>query len=77
LGRLLAFPTNTGLGWKGLPGTNTLAYYENYGQKKFYNIGPRLPLALGKKRRKRDLVKRDFEKKISKKFQKFNKNFQF
>ncbi len=28
-GRLLASPTNTTLGWKGLPGTNTLAYYEN------------------------------------------------
>jgi hypothetical protein len=25
----LALPTNTRLGWKGLPGTNTLAYYEN------------------------------------------------
>jgi hypothetical protein len=29
------------LGWKRLPGTNTLAYYKNYGQKKFYNNGPR------------------------------------
>jgi hypothetical protein len=28
-GRLLALPTNIRLGWKGLPGTNTLAYYEN------------------------------------------------
>ena len=28
-GRLLASPTNTRLGWKGLPGINTLAYYEN------------------------------------------------
>ncbi len=28
-GRLLALPTNTGLGWKGLPRANTLAYYEN------------------------------------------------
>jgi hypothetical protein len=28
-GRLLAFPTNIRLDWKGLPGTNTLAYYEN------------------------------------------------
>ncbi len=27
--RLLALPTNIRLGWKGLPGTNTLAYYEN------------------------------------------------
>jgi hypothetical protein len=22
-------PANIGLGWKGLPGTNSLAYYEN------------------------------------------------
>ncbi len=29
LGRLLAFLTNIGQGLKGLPGTNTLAYYEN------------------------------------------------
>jgi hypothetical protein len=31
------------LGWKGLPVTNTLAYYErslNFGAKKFYDIGP-------------------------------------
>ncbi len=27
-GRLLAFPTNITLGWKGLPGINALAYYE-------------------------------------------------
>ncbi len=26
-GRLLAIPTNIRLGWKGLPRTNTLAYY--------------------------------------------------
>jgi hypothetical protein len=26
---LLASPTIIRLGWKGLPGTNTLAYYEN------------------------------------------------
>jgi hypothetical protein len=25
----LALPTNIRLGWKGLPGTNTLSYYEN------------------------------------------------
>jgi hypothetical protein len=34
--RLLDLPTNIRLGWKGLPETNTLAYYkkfENYGQK--------------------------------------------
>jgi hypothetical protein len=28
-GRLLALPTNIRLDWKGSPGTNTLAYYEN------------------------------------------------
>jgi hypothetical protein len=28
LARLLALPTNIRLGWKGLPGTNALAYYE-------------------------------------------------
>ncbi len=28
-GWLLVSPTNTRLGWKGLPGTNTLAYYNN------------------------------------------------
>ncbi len=27
-GRLLALPTNNKLGWKCLPGTNALAYYE-------------------------------------------------
>jgi len=27
--RLLALPTNTRLGWGGLPGTNILAYYGN------------------------------------------------
>jgi hypothetical protein len=37
LGRLLALPTNNSLGWKGLPGANTLAYYVfvTYGRKKF------------------------------------------
>ncbi len=29
---------NTRLGWKGLPGTNTLAV--NYGRNKFYDTGP-------------------------------------
>jgi hypothetical protein len=29
LGRLLDFPTNIGLGWKGLSGTTTLSNYEN------------------------------------------------
>ncbi len=28
-GRPLALPTNIRLGWKGLPGTNTLAHYKN------------------------------------------------
>jgi hypothetical protein len=28
-GRPLALPTNIRLGWTGLPGRNTLAYYEN------------------------------------------------
>ncbi len=28
-GKLLALPANIRLGWKGLPGTNTQAYYEN------------------------------------------------
>ncbi len=42
LGRLLALLANIELGWKGLSGTNTLAYYENYGRKKFNNIGLRM-----------------------------------
>ncbi len=29
LGYALALPANIKLSWKGLPGTNTLAYYEN------------------------------------------------
>jgi hypothetical protein len=29
LGKAPALPTNTGLGWKGLPETNTLVYYGN------------------------------------------------
>jgi hypothetical protein len=29
LGRFLALTTNNRLSWKGLPGTNTQAYYEN------------------------------------------------
>ncbi len=29
LRKALALPANIRLGWKGLPGTNTLAYYEN------------------------------------------------
>ncbi len=27
-GLLVALPTNIGLGWKGLPGTNSVAYYK-------------------------------------------------
>ncbi len=41
--RLLALPTNIRLGWEGLPGTNTLAYYErfvNYGRKSFIALVP-------------------------------------
>ncbi len=53
LDKLLALPAIIRLGWKGLLGTNALAYCENseitdrigkfvnYGQKKVYNIGPR------------------------------------
>ena len=29
LGEALALPANIRIGWKGLPETNTLAYYEN------------------------------------------------
>jgi hypothetical protein len=29
IGLTLALPTNNKLGWKGLTGTNILAYYEN------------------------------------------------
>jgi hypothetical protein len=36
----LALHSNIRLGWKGLPGTNTLANYKHYGRIKFYNIGP-------------------------------------
>ncbi len=38
-----ALPTNIGIGWKGLPRTNTLALlrkFVNYGHKTFYRIGP-------------------------------------
>jgi len=41
--RLLASPTNIRLGWKSIPGTNTLAYYENlqnYGCKFFMVQAP-------------------------------------
>jgi hypothetical protein len=42
-GRLLASPTNIRLGWKGMPGTNTLAYYKNLqitAVKSFISSGP-------------------------------------
>ncbi len=42
LGQALALPTNITLGWKGMPGINTLAYYKifvNYGQKSFIALG--------------------------------------
>ncbi len=41
-GRLLALLTNTRQGWKCLPWTNTLAYYENSQiteKKKFFIVG--------------------------------------
>ncbi len=41
-GRVLALPTNNSLGWKGLSGTNTLAYYENLeitDRKSFITLG--------------------------------------
>ncbi len=46
LGRLLASPTNLRLGWKGLPRTNTLAYYESLKittVKSFIVQGPGMP----------------------------------
>jgi hypothetical protein len=38
----MALPTNNRMGWKGLPETNTPAYYKKivYWHKEFYNIGP-------------------------------------
>jgi hypothetical protein len=42
-GRPLALPKNIRLGWKGLPGTNTLAYYENLlitAVKSFVRLAP-------------------------------------
>jgi hypothetical protein len=42
-GTLLASPTYIRLGWEGLPGTKTLAYYKksvNYDLKMFYSSGP-------------------------------------
>jgi hypothetical protein len=42
--QVLALPANIRLGWKGFPGTNTIAYYQKfitYGLKKSFNIGHR------------------------------------
>jgi hypothetical protein len=41
-GKLLALPTNVGLGWKGVRGTNTLAYFTSLTarkKKKFHYNG--------------------------------------
>jgi hypothetical protein len=38
LGKALALLTNIRLGWIGFPGTNTLAYYKNYGRKSLNDI---------------------------------------
>ncbi len=43
--RLLALPESIRLGWKGLPGTNALAYYENSyvtAVKSFITLAPDL-----------------------------------
>jgi hypothetical protein len=43
LGSLLALPINIRLGWKGLPGTNTLTYnkkLEIMGVESFITLGP-------------------------------------
>jgi hypothetical protein len=43
LGRPPALPTNIRLGWKGLPGTNALAYYKNLlitASKSFIRFAP-------------------------------------
>ncbi len=44
-GRLLASPTNIRLGWKSLPETNSLAYYEYplITAVKFYSTDPGFP----------------------------------
>jgi hypothetical protein len=43
--KLECLPLNTRLGWKGFPGTNTLAYYGNhelqpYSRNKFFDTCP-------------------------------------
>ncbi len=43
MSKLLALPTNIRLGWRGLPGTNTLVYYEHSSittAKSFITSGP-------------------------------------
>jgi hypothetical protein len=42
----LALPTNIKKGLRGLPWTNTQAYYENYDRKMFYSTGPRTKMRL-------------------------------
>jgi hypothetical protein len=54
----LASPTNIRQGWKSLPGTNTLLQKSvNYGQKKFYNIGPRRKIDTDEKEKKEPMVR--------------------
>jgi hypothetical protein len=44
---LYGLTTNIKLGWKGLPGTNTLpAYCEKYGRKFFIALGPETTITL-------------------------------
>jgi hypothetical protein len=40
--KALALIANIRLAWRRLPGTNTLAYYENYGEKSFITLAPGL-----------------------------------
>ncbi len=46
LGRIVVLPTNIRLDWKGLPGTNTLAHYEN---SKILTVKSFIRLDLGQK----------------------------
>jgi len=41
----MALPTNIRLDWKGLPGTNSLALFNDAHENR-YKIGPRTPLGL-------------------------------
>ncbi len=46
-GRLLVVPTNIRLGWKSLPETNILTYYENFlitDKKSFIKLAPEVKL---------------------------------